>query len=62
MATKLISLRIEEEQLEKLDQYADSHLYLTRSSILFYILKGILNDSSQHNLWVLTHTNKYILL
>ena len=62
MATKLVSLRIDEELLKKIDKYADSHCYLSRSSIIHNILEGILNDSSQHNLWVLTHTNKHIHL
>ena len=62
MATKLISLRIDEEHLEKIDKYADGHCYLTRSLIIHNILEGILNHNSQHNLWVLTHTNKDIRL
>lgn len=62
MATKLISLRVNEELLKKIDKYADGHCYLSRSLIINNILEGILNDSSQHNLWVLTHTDKKILL
>lgn len=62
MATKLISFRIEEEQLEKLDEYAEEHLYLSRSSILHHMLYEILNENWKHNLWVLTHTDKKILL
>lgn len=62
MATKLISFRIDEEHLKKIDDYADAHSYLTRSLVLYHILEGILNDNSQHNLWVLTHTNKDIRL
>lgn len=62
MATKLISFRIEEEQLKKIDMYAESHSYLTRTSVLHYILREILNDDWKHNLWVLTHTNKTIHL
>ena len=62
MATKLISFRIDEEHLKKIDKYAAEHSYLTRSLVLFNILEGILNDNSQHNLWVLTHTNKDIHL
>ena len=62
MATKLVSFRIDEEHLKKIDKYAAEHCYLTRSFIINNILDGILNDNSQHNLWVLTHTNKDIRL
>lgn len=62
MATKLISFRIEEEQLKKIDDYVAEHRYLTRSVVLDNILEGILNDDWQHNLWILTHTHKEIHL
>lgn len=62
MPTKLISYRIDEELLRKIDDYAAKHSYLTRSLVIYYILEGVLNDDWQHNLWVLTHTNKHILL
>lgn len=62
MATKLISYRIDEELLKKIDDYAAAHSYLSRSLVLYNILEGILNDDWQHNLWVLTHTNKTIHL
>lgn len=62
MATKLISYRIDEEHLKKIDMYAAAHSYLSRSLVLYRILDEILNDDWKHNLWVLTHTNKKIFL
>lgn len=62
MATKLISYRIDEEQLKKIDDYAATHSYLSRSLVLYNILEGILNENWEHNLWVLTHTDKKLLL
>lgn len=62
MATKLISFRIDEKHLKKIDEYASTHSYLSRSFVLYRILDEILNDDWKHNLWVLTHTNKKIFL
>lgn len=62
MATKLISFRIDEKHLKKIDDYAAAHGYLSRAYILYKILAGILNNDWENNLWLLTHKNKEVHL
>lgn len=48
---KLISLRLEPETLEKIDQLADNASYRSRTSVIQNILDVVLKCSDQGTLW-----------
>lgn len=51
MATKLISLRIEENLLKKVDDYCDSSYYRNRSWCINRILERVLRGDYRGTLW-----------
>lgn len=53
---KLITLRIEPELLEKIDRYAESKTYLSRSSVICNILDNVFSCSNAGTLYRLVET------
>lgn len=51
MATKLISVRIEEHLLKKVDDYCDSSYYRNRSWCINRILERVLRGDYRGTLW-----------
>lgn len=53
--TKLISLRIDEETLVKIDELAKDHGYVNRSWVINHLLKAVLQCTMGGQLWKLVH-------
>lgn len=60
MATKLISLRIEEHVLEKIDDYCAGSGYRTRSWCINRILKRVLCGDYRGTMWKIEYNKDEI--
>lgn len=54
--TKLISLRIDEETLVKIDELAKDHGYVNRSWVINHLLKAVLQCTICGQVWKLIHS------
>lgn len=53
--TKLISLRIDEQTLVKIDEIAKDQKYVNRSFVINHLLKAVLQCTIGGQLWKLVH-------
>lgn len=60
MATKLISVRIEEHLLEKIDDYCNCNNYRNRSWCINRVLKRVLHGDYRGTLWQIENNRKEI--
>lgn len=60
MATKLISLRVEEDVLEKIDNYCNCCNYRSRSWCINRILERVLREDYRGTLWQIENHRKEI--
>lgn len=54
--TKLISLRIDEQTLIKIDEIAKGHRYVNRSFVINHLLKAVLQCTVAGQVWKLIHS------
>ena len=53
--TKLISVRVDENLLSKIDEYAKAATYLDRSTVINHLLKAMLECSIAGQVWKVLH-------
>ena len=53
--TKLISLRIDEQTLVKIDELAKGQKYVNRSFVINHLLKAVLQCTMGGQIWKLVH-------
>lgn len=54
--TKLISLRIDEQTLVKIDELAKNHGYVNRSWVINHLLKAVMQCTIGGQVWKLIHS------
>lgn len=62
MATKLISLRVEEDILEKIDNFCEGISYRTRSWCINRLLERVLRGNYRGTLWKIESNKEFILI